>query len=652
MYKVIVFAGTTEGYDICRFLKKHGIRTCACVATDYGTRSLTENEDLTIRAARLTEEEMHAFFLEEQPELVIDATHPYAAVVTENIREACKDFPERYVRVLRQEGEHTSDAVYVENTEAAVEYLKNTTGNVLLTTGSKELKAYTEVPDYENRLYARVLSLPGVMTSCAGLGFEGKHLIGMQGPFSRELNEAMLRQLDCRYLVTKDTGAAGGFQEKIEAAHACGTIPVIIGRPTTEEGISVRECKKLLSEHFSLTLIPRVTLLGIGMGSPATLTQEALEVLSEADLVIGARRMADAVRQPHHEILYEYRSDVIAAYIREHPWYEHIVIALSGDVGFYSGARKLLDLLGPSVRVVCGISSVVYFMAKTGHSWDDAKIVSAHGRSCNLIPLIRHNRKVFSILGTTDGVRNLAKKLVTYGMGDVLLYVGENLSYKEEKVFCRKACELTEYEGDALSVILAYNENAVKMRTTHGLPDEEFLRGKAPMTKEEVRTVSLSKLQLTEDSICYDIGAGTGSVSIEMALRASQGKVYAIEKKDDALEILGRNKEHFAADNMEIIAGTAPDAMEELQAPTHAFIGGSSGNLDRIVQLLLSKNPHVRIVINCITLETVSEALAVIREHSFTGTDVVMLSAARSKEIGRYHMMMGENPIYIITLQG
>ena len=652
MYKVIVFAGTTEGYEICRFLQKHEIRTCACVATEYGTRSLTEDAYLTVQASRLTEEEMRALFQKEEPALIIDATHPYAAVVTENIRSACRDVQGRYVRVLRQKGEHDADAVYVENTEAAVSYLSGTTGNVLLTTGSKELSAYTAVPDYQERLYARVLSLPSVMNACAELGFEGKHLIGMQGPFSRELNEAMLRQFSCRYLVTKDTGAAGGFQEKIEAAHACGTIPVIIGRPTSEEGISVRECKRLLTEQFHLELRPEVTLLGIGMGSPKTLTGEAVEVLSEAELIIGARRMADAVRQPHHEVLYEYRSDVIADYIREHPYYEHIVIALSGDVGFYSGARKLLDLLGPSVRVVCGISSVVYFMARTGHSWDDAKIVSAHGRNCNLISLIRCNRKVFSILGTTDGVRNLAQKLVTYGMGDVLLYVGENLSYDDEKVFCQKASALTEYEGDALSVILALNEDPQLYNTTHGLPDDMFLRGKAPMTKEEVRTVSLSKLRLTEDSVCYDIGAGTGSVSIEMALRASQGRVYAIEKKEDALAVLSENRVHFAADNMEIIAGTAPDAMEDLPAPTHAFIGGSSGNLDRIVAVLLQKNPSVRIVINCITLETVSEALSVMKEHAFAETDVVLLGAARSKEIGRYHMMMGENPIYIITLQG
>ena len=171
------------------------------------------------------------------------------------------------------------------------------------------------------------------------------------------------------------------------------------------------------------------------------------------------------------------------------------------------------------------------------------------------------------------------------------------------------------------------------------------------MTKEEVRSVSLSKLRLTEDSICYDVGAGTGSVSVEMALRADQGQVFAIEKKEEAAALLEENKQKFAVDNLEIIKGEAPQALENLPAPTHAFIGGSSGNLKEIVALLLGKNPQVRIVINCITLETISEALDVLKEYGFQQREVVQLAASRSKEIGRYHLMMGENPIYIITCQ-
>ena len=138
---------------------------------------------------------------------------------------------------------------------------------------------------------------------------------------------------------------------------------------------------------------------------------------------------------------------------------------------------------------------------------------------------------------------------------------------------------------------------------------------------------------------------------MEMALRADQGQVFAVEKKDDAVALLYKNKQRFAADNLEIIKGEAPEALKELPVPTHAFIGGSSGNLKEIVALLLEKNRDVRIVINCITLETISEALEILKEYDFADQEAVQLTASRSKEIGRYHLMMGENPIYIITCQ-
>ena len=656
MYKAIVFAGTTEGYEISRFLAEHKISTLACVATEYGTRSLSESEFLHVQAGRLTEEEMKTLFQEQKPEMVLDGTHPYAKEVTLNIRSAAETEGIRYIRVLREQGER-QEAVYVDSVEEAAEFLKNTEGNVLLTTGSKELKAFTSVADYRERFYARVLSLPSVVETCSSLGFEGKHLIAMQGPFSQEMNEAILRQYQCRYLVTKDSGKAGGFEEKIQAAAECGVIPVIIGRPLKEEGLLLRECKRMLSEKWKLHPEPHITLLGIGMGSEDTLTIQGQKAVQRADLIIGAKRMADAVALPGQDVYYEYRSTEIARYIEEHPEYSRIVIALSGDAGFYSGAKGLLKLLGKNTEVICGISSVVYFMSKIGLSWDDAKIVSAHGRKCNLVSLIRTNQKVFAILGTADGAANLAEKLTEYGMGDVMLYVGENLSYTTEKIFVKQAKELTDYRGDALSVICAWNPEAKAARTTHGLADEAFIRGKAPMTKTEVRTVSLAKLCLEEDSVCYDIGAGTGSVSVEMALRADQGEVYAIEKKEDALELLKENKKKFALDHMQIISGTAPEAMEDLPVPTHAFIGGSSGNMKDIVELLQKKNPQVRIVINCITLETVGEALSCIKEMQTEQsewtweTEVVQLGVARSREIGRYHMMMGENPIYIITIQ-
>lgn len=652
MYKMVVFAGTTEGYEISRWLAKREVSVTACVATEYGTHSLEESKNLKIAAGRMDEKEMEAFLKRQSADLVIDATHPYAVEVTRNIQDACKKTGFSYLRLLRRESGSEEGIVCVDSVEEAVSYLDGTKGNILLTTGSKELGKFTKLKDYQERLYARVLSLSSVIDACARLGVEGKHLIGMQGPFSMEMNLAMLRQYDCRYLVTKDTGSAGGFPQKVQAAMEAGATLVVIGRPVEPvAGLSMSEVKGWLLRKFSLKSFQKVMLLGIGMGNPDTMTVEGQKVCRKADLIIGAKRMVQAVARPDQAVFEEYRSEEICRYLKEHPEYEQVVVALSGDVGFYSGAKKLVDRLREfaQVEILSGISSVVYFMAKIGLSWDDAEIVSAHGQECNLVSLIGSHQKVFAILGRESSVRELACKLTEYGMGDVLLSVGERLSYEDEKIFTEKACCLTQYQGDPLSVVCAQNPKAKPSGSTHGIPDEAFIRGKAPMTKEEVRCVSLGKLRLSEDSICYDVGAGTGSVSVEMALRVPRGRVYAIEKKPEAVDLIWENKKKFALDQLSVVEGTAPEAMEELEAPTHAFIGGSSGNLREIVTSLLRKNPQVRMVINCITLETVTEILTLIQEEKLSCTDLVQITAARSKNLGRYHMMMGENPIYVIT---
>ena len=654
MYKVIVFAGTTEGREIAEFLDRKGISAHICVATEYGEQLLQGGQNLEISHERLNAEEMELLIKEKKCEMVIDATHPYAAEVTINIKKACEAAEVSYIRVLRenQENQNSGDCLYADSVEDAVALLEHTKGNILATTGSKEAAKYTALTDYESRVFLRVLSLPDVVKQCKELGFQGKNLICMQGPFSKELNIAMLRQWDCKYLVTKMSGATGGFQEKIDAARICGCISVIIGRPLKESGLSVNECKRILCQKFSLKSQAEISLVGIGMGSVETRTAEASRAIRESDLLIGARRMIDSCREFGKDCYVEYDSQKIAQYLAEHPEYEKVAVLLSGDPGFNSGAKKLLDVLGNQVKVISGISSASYFMSRIQKSWDDVLITSAHGKHTNLVSLIKRNKKVFSILGTRNGIQNLAQEMAALGLNRAQLYTGECLSYPDEKIRKGAPEDFLNYEADPLSVVYVENPDAQKEYVTHGIPDTEFLREKVPMTKEEVRTVSLSKLHLEEDSVCYDVGAGTGSVSIEMASRAWNGKVYAIEKKALAVELLKKNREKFAVENLEIIEGTAPEALENLEPPTHAFIGGSSGKMETILRLLLEKNPSVRIVINCIALETVSETLQCLKTLPVKEEEILQISVSKGKSIGNYHMMMGENPIYIISCTG
>ncbi|MDO4634174.1 MAG: precorrin-6A reductase [Eubacteriales bacterium] len=655
MSRVLIFAGTTEGRELSEFLVRQRELHDVCAATEYGGSLLPEGTFRRVHAGRLNAEEMKELILAVNAELVVDATHPYAVEVSKNIRAAAGEAETEYLRLLRssqREAAESQDLISVASVEEACEFLKTTTGNILATTGSKELAKYTVIPEYQTRVFARVLSLPEVVAGCAELGFTGKQLICMQGPFSEELNTAMLRQYDAKWLVTKEAGKSGGFEEKLRAARAAGASVVLIERPTEEEGLSLAEVEQLLIDRLSLHPKKTIAIVGIGMGPEEGMTVEAREVCRKADLLIGAERMLQDVKDWGIPTFTSYRPQEIADYVHAHPEYASVALLQSGDVGFYSGAKRLIEVFSEEeVRLYPGISSVVAFCAKLQTPWEDVCLASLHGRSQNILAKIRHHRKVFTLIGKGEGVRALCQKLCEYGFGSVTLSVGENLGYPDERIITGSAEELQDEKFADLCVVLIQNDAAAP-KTVHGLPDEAFLRGKAPMTKSEVRAISISKLQLNADSVVYDVGAGTGSVSIEAALQAEDGVVYAIEKKEEAVELLRENKRRFAVDHLQIIEGLAPEAMRELPAPTHVFVGGSSGNLKEILQLVLEKNPEARIVINCIALETVSEALDCLKTLPLKDAEIVSVSTARSKEVGRYHMMMGQNPVYVISCTG
>lgn len=497
--QVIIFAGTTEGRTISEYLASCKVPVTACVATEYGETLLTENEYLKVHAGRMDQEEIAAFIREKGAELVIDATHPYAAVVSENVAAACEREQVDYVRLIRDSSAESVDqAVLVGSVDEAVEYLKKTEGNILATTGSKELLKYTQIPGFEKRVFARVLSTGEVAATCEKLGFVGKNLICMQGPFSEELNIAMLHQFDCKYLVTKETGKAGGFEEKLHAAKAAGATLVLVGRPPEQKGYSYDEVLEMMRIRFHLAAASvlevqptqakrKVTLVGIGIGTPEGMTVEAAQVIEKADLLVGADRMLAAAADKHKPTFSAYEPRKIGDYLELHPEYQRIVVLLSGDIGFYSGAKRLYEELEQrdfEVDALCGISSVVYFCGKLRTAWEDVCLLSTHGRSANLVGAVKSHHKTFTLLGKGESVHVLCQELMEYGLAHVTVHIGIQLGYEDEKILSGTPEELLKQSIDGLCVALIENETPFSgIRAC--VDDEEFSRGKAPMTKSE-----------------------------------------------------------------------------------------------------------------------------------------------------------------------
>ena len=251
MKQILIFAGTTEGRQLIERLCQYHIQIHACVATEYGKEVLPHSKQITIHAQRMDSAQMEDFLSAHAFDCVVDATHPYAVEVTQNIQSACTNKSVPYLRLLRENSEY-ENCVFVSNTQECISYLNQTSGAVLLTTGSKELAAYTNVEHFKERLYARVLPMTSVVEQCIALGFQGKHLICMQGPFTVELNQALLKQINAKYMVTKDSGSNGGLDEKLEAAKKANAIPIVIGRPTQETGYSLEQLIQKLVQDFTL----------------------------------------------------------------------------------------------------------------------------------------------------------------------------------------------------------------------------------------------------------------------------------------------------------------------------------------------------------------------------------------------------------------
>ena len=654
MSKICIFGGTTEGRKLAEFLSGQPCDVMVCVATDYGQTLLPEAEHVSVSARRLPVGEIVSLLTEHRFDLVIDATHPYAQSITKSIARACRETGTPRWRLLRGASGVSPEHTYVETVSDAAAFLSGTEGNILLTTGSKELAGFSQLPGFSERVWARVLPLQSSLDACAQAGLPASHIFAMQGPFSEAMNTAMLRTIGAQYLVTKDGGAPGGFEEKESAAKSAGARLVVIGRPPEEEGLSLSKTISALCTRFGFSPNPEVFIAGIGPGSEALQTQEVRAAIRRADCLIGARRMLDAVAGPQQLAIDAIAPETIASHIAQHPECGTFCVVMSGDTGFYSGTKKLLPLLKACrVQVLPGLSSMSYLCARLGVNYEDAVPVSLHGRDFDIAREVRRRRKVFTLVGGDGGMQALCERLTQAGLGHVRIAVGERLSYPDEAITRGTAQELRSHTFDKLSAALIENDTPNEI-VTPGLPDEAFLRnlepGKlVPMTKSEVRSICLSKLRLTPNAVCWDVGAGTGSVSIEMARLCADGTVYAIEKNEQALALLEKNRESFSASNMKIIPGLAPEACRDLPAPAHAFLGGTSGSVRDILALLLEKNPHVRIVSTAVTLESVSALSSCMAD--FEIAECVSVQVSKASPLGRYHLMQAQNPVYIFTLQ-
>ena len=686
MKKVLVFAGTTEGRELAELLADSNIKCSVCVATDYALE-LMDDKRLDVHCGRLTEEEMEVLMRDGSFDVVVDATHPYAQIVSQNVRQAAYKESIPFIRLRRSTESAEEGFVSFKTHEECSAWLSFQTGNILLTTGSKDLGSYAKNEAIKNHLFVRVLPGEESIRLCTANGITGRQIIAMQGPFSAQMNECILREYSIDWMVTKISGHAGGFEEKVEAAKKAGVGVCAILPPSEnvcqteisgdERKSSMYICENVYDTAKKLELLlkedilskrsRKIILSGIGMGNTDGMTREAYHAFEEAEVIFGAERMLENLPGKGIKVPY-YRADDIISYLIEHPQYTKVAAAFSGDSGFYSGAqsmKKALEeanekgILKSETTILPGISSVSALAARLGVSWNDAVLASIHGRRTNVVNLVRKNTKVFLLLSGKNDFEMLVNKFREAGINHVKISAGYRLSYPEEKLF---TFYLDEFETklfdlpEGVYTCLIENEDCEEQILTPGIDDEIFSRTKVPMTKNEVRVLSISRLELTKKAVVYDVGSGTGSVSAECARLSHDIVVFAIEQKEEAANLTKENAARLGlSDQIVVINKKAPEGFEELPTPTHVFIGGSSGVLSDILsaiqkKLIVKENTKgVRVVINAVSLETIAQITKLIQTYPVKHVQLTQIQASRAHKLGSYNLMQAQNPVLIAS---
>lgn len=391
----------------------------------------------------------------------------------------------------------------------------------------------------------------------------------------------------------------------------------------------------------------KIYIIGIGMEGCKTLTEEAKTVIENADLLIGAGRMLEPFSDLKKEQFISWKSEEIADFLREKN-FDTAAILMSGDCGFYSGAEKLIAALSDyETEVISGISSPVYFCSKIKKPWQDMKFLSLHGADGNVVRNVCRNKYCFFLLGGDTTPAEICKRLCDYGRENITVHIGENLGYDNEKIYCGIASDFTDTRCEKLCVMVTENPYS-EQSVLFGISDNEFIRGNVPMTKSEIRSTVISKLNISRKDVCWDIGCGTGSVSVEMALQCFDGRVYAVDKNEEAAELTRQNAYKFGCDNIEIISGTAPETLYGFPAPDKVFIGGSCGKISEILNIVYEKNSKADVVITAVSLETLNEAINSFAYFGIDSPEIVQIAVTRTRKLGNHTMLSAENPIFIM----
>ena len=390
----------------------------------------------------------------------------------------------------------------------------------------------------------------------------------------------------------------------------------------------------------------KVYIIGTGVNGRNSLTREAMEAIEHSQLLIGGERMLAPYSDSKKKLVKAYKPEEICDILRSST-FNTAAVLMSGDCGFFSGTKKLLPLIANmNTVVIAGISSAVYFYSRMNISYEAMKYVSLHGKNATIAINALMNGMCFFLLGGDMNAADICRRLCEFGLPEVTVYIGENLGYENELCRKGKSKDFTHIYTEKLCVLVTENPDYLR-HIPSAISDNKFIRDNIPMTKSAVRGNIVSGLDICHDSVCWDIGCGTGSVSVEMAFRCPDGNVFAFDKNPDAAELTVRNARKFGCDNIIASEGICPEILKNVPAPDKVFIGGSSGNMAEIFECIYQKNKSADVTVSAVSLETLEQAIEAFKRFG-KECSVMQIAVTETKKTGSHTMLTSQNPVFII----
>ena len=409
-----------------------------------------------------------------------------------------------------------------------------------------------------------------------------------------------------------------------------------------------------------MSLRRTITLVGIGDDGCASLTSRAVNAVMKAGVLVGGDRHLEFFPQFQGErIVLKGGVASVLDRVAELAEEQNVCVVASGDPLFFGIGSLVIARLGAEhVEVLPQPSSMQWAFARAGLKWDDAAFVSLHGRSSEgFLTRLKGQVKVAILTDDKNSPQALATHMVEHGETAWAAWVCENLGGADERVRRFDVVDLAVCQDIGPLNVLLLVRSDLSWRVPRTIPflhEDQFAKRtpkKGLITKREVRLLSLAAMGIRPDSVVWDIGAGSGSVSIEAALLAPNGVVYAIEVDPEGVQICRENLLTHAVDNVRVIPGRAPVALANLETPDAVFIGGSKGSMEEIIDVVIDRlQPGGRLVVNAITLENVAETYQALRKRGLV-PEVTLLQVSRAEPLAHYLRYESLNPIQIFAVE-